>query len=65
MKSLQTSLVGSFKALIHLAEIEISLIRFCEPIGGYSCLANQVWGSGFFDIAKSITVLVVKREGCE
>lgn len=36
------------KVLIHLAESETGMTRFCDLIGGYLCLANQVWESGFW-----------------
>jgi hypothetical protein len=33
--------VMHIKGMIHLAEIEIDLTRFCDPIGRYLYLANQ------------------------
>jgi mannose/fructose-specific phosphotransferase system component IIA len=42
------------KTLIHLAESETGLITFCDLIGGYLYLANQVEESGF-DSAEWIT----------
>jgi hypothetical protein len=44
--------------LIHLAEINIDLTRFCELIGEYLYLANQV-REICFDFAKSIKALAV------
>jgi hypothetical protein len=38
---------------IHLAEVEIGLTRFCNLIGVYLYLANQV-SEIDFDLAKSI-----------
>jgi hypothetical protein len=41
------------KGMIHLAEIEIDLTRFCDLIGGYLYPTNQVLKIGF-DFAKSL-----------
>lgn len=34
---------SNYKALIHLAQCENGLARFCDLIGGYLNMANQVW----------------------
>ena len=41
-------------ALIHSAESETGLTRFCDLIGEYLYMAHQVWKYGF-DFAKSHT----------
>jgi hypothetical protein len=44
-------------ALIHLSKSETGFTRFCDLIGGYFYLANQVQESGSV-FAESITALV-------
>jgi hypothetical protein len=46
------------QGMIHSAEIDLN--RFCDLIGGYLYLANQVREIGF-DFAKSITALVAAK----
>lgn len=45
--------------MIHLAEIEVNLTRFCDLIGSFLYLANQVREIGF-DFAKSISAFVFR-----
>jgi hypothetical protein len=54
-------LLGNYKALIHLAESETDLTRFCDRIGGYLYLASQAQESGF-DFAKSIADYVFEQK---